>query len=501
MELLQPSWKGKNLQTRKIGGNKYVAMIGSDAMLYIPVNVLPNAIYRLRFELYKESGNGIVLCNIYGNRNFDFPASTIDCNKEIWATYEVDVVTRSFPETIPLIFRIWRGKKGTGTIFVKRLFVELVEGEIKPQNKGQIVSVEKTSEATKPPVLKMPRSNKPRRVQKKKGPRRVSKVATRRVARPAGPHRVTSQSKPPMPLPGTTPPKVGPLKPGEDGIKNSVIISMKNRKDFLDRTLYTYDNQTMPKSEFEIVIIDDGSEQDLLSVCKKHSELSGLQFQFIRVDSRKGAVPQRGWTPALTNNIGFKKARGAVHIITGPETLQKETNMEKTWEVCNGPKCVYGVVHKSHVGFVNMLRKDKGWHENKTFTDLLRRSGHTFMKPAIRGFWWYYAAARREYIMAIKGVDEKYMGGMCGEDDDFAARMIFLGLRLMHDFEILGIHQNHSREDKCDNHSIRFDSVTWQRLRTHNRALLEGCKNAKRPEANRGINWGAEEAIIDMEIF
>jgi len=504
MEILQPLWRGRSISLRKdSAGKKHTAMTGNKALLYIPVKVLEDSVYRITIELYRESGNGIIYCNLYGNKNFDFPTSKIECDRDGWCTFDVDVIAKSFPKTVPLMFRIWRGSNGTGTILVSKIIVELIKGKVKPQKEGVIVSVAKAAAPSK----KKPPGRKKKLSTRVPTSRNLAKrnLAKRKMSVNRSAARQQRNSRgdivPRLPI-GKFLPKVDPLMPGTDGIKVSVIISMKNRADFLNRTLFTYAKQTMSKKEFEIIIVDDGSTDDILGLCKKHAKISGLQFQHIRVDSSKGAIKQKGWTPALTNNIGFKKARGSVLVITGPETLQKETNMEQTWKACHGPTCVYGVVYKSNERFVDAIKKNLKWIEYEYFKTLMNDHKADLERPSTGGFWWYYAATRKEYIMTARGVDERFMLGISGEDDDFAARMRFLGLRLMHDHDILGIHQNHSREDRVDaTHKFRFNRSKWRNLRAYNLGLLMDCRKSGDPIVNKGINWGAEEAIVDMEVF
>jgi len=188
MEILQPSWRGRDIQTRKDGGGKYTAMIGPKSMLYIPVNVLPKAVYNLTIELCRESGNGIVRCNIYGNKNFDFAASEITCDRGEWSTYSIDVVTGRFPPTVPMTFRVWRGSKGTGTMLIRKVKVELVKGEkVKPQTTAKLVSTD--SVAPPPPP--------PKRVNPKKP--RSKRVRDRKARPPRNPKRRKSKSKLPIP--------------------------------------------------------------------------------------------------------------------------------------------------------------------------------------------------------------------------------------------------------------------------------------------------------------
>lgn len=139
MKILQPSWRGRDIQTRKDVAGKYTAMIGIKALLYVPVGVLPKAVYKIIAELCNESGNGIIYCNIYGNKNHDFKASRIKCEEKKWTTFDVDVVTGEFPKTLPMMFRVWRGKDGTGTILIRKFIVELIEGEVKAETEGKII--------------------------------------------------------------------------------------------------------------------------------------------------------------------------------------------------------------------------------------------------------------------------------------------------------------------------------------------------------------------------
>jgi len=110
-------------------------------------------------------------------------------------------------------------------------------------------------------------------------------------------------------------------------------------------------------------------------------------------------------------------------------------------------------------------------------------------------------AVRKEHILAINGVDERFMEGMTGEDDNFALRMAYSGVPLFRDKMIEGIHQDHSVSDKNDVHSIRFNKKQWEKLRNHNGKLLKDWAKSLNPIANVNINWGSDDAIIKKEIF
>ncbi len=473
-----------------------MAMNGPKALLYIPVKVEQKTSYKITIEASRYSGNGIIYCNIYGNKNFDFPQNEFTCDSEDWTRYTFEIKTGLFPKTIPMIFRLWRKPKGTGTILVRRISVEMVKKE-KLSNKiiSNIPMVDKNGKVMKEALRPIER----KAYRKPKPPYKPPRTPPYNPK----PRRIVPGMKSSIRVKTENLPILQDLVPGEDGIKNSVIISVKDREEYLHRTLYSYSKQTMPKNEFELVIVDDGSKDDLLSLCKRHAKSSGLQFQYIRVDTKKGAVFQEGFTPALTNNIGFKNARGSVLIVTGPETLQSEVNMVQTWESCKKPRCIYGYVYKSGLRFTDYLKKNKSdWHKYKSFNDILKIDGAMEIEPDITGFWWYYAAARKEYILGIRGVDERFMKGICGEDDDFANRLRFYGVQLIHNKNIVGIHQNHYSDDRRDTvHNIRFNKRVWNKMRKINSKYLAKTLESENPIANKHIDWGTSEAIIDKEIF
>jgi len=129
MDVIQTNWRGRLLNYKKDGSGIYVAMTGSDSLLYFPVIVEANALYRITLEIRNDSGNGVIYCNIFGNQNFDFPHTRICCDSTEWKTYDADVQTKTFPKTLPFIFRMWRKPEGSGSLSVRRIVVEMIGGE------------------------------------------------------------------------------------------------------------------------------------------------------------------------------------------------------------------------------------------------------------------------------------------------------------------------------------------------------------------------------------
>ena len=136
-----------------------------------------------------------------------------------------------------------------------------------------------------------------------------------------------------------------------------------------------------------------------------------------------------------------------------------------------------------------------------SFNEIINIPGSKADASVLKGWWWYYVAVRKEHLMAINGVDEKFMEGMTGEDDNFALRMSHSGVPLFREHGIVGIHQDHTANDKKDIHAFRFDKRTWKQLRDVSHRLSVEWARTRDPVANRGIEWGTYNAIIKEEIF
>lgn len=286
-------------------------------------------------------------------------------------------------------------------------------------------------------------------------------------------------------------------------MKVSVVISAcDNREKLFDRALHTYSKQTLPKDDFEIVMVDDAKRDDLLYLCKKYHEKNGINFQYIKVDQSKSFYDVKSFTPALTNNVGFRCALGDVVIITGPEILQAENNLAIASTMVNRQQCAYGLVYLSSPLFNDYMSKNDGW-KRRPFVEILEYPGakvDCLTRPPHPPAYWFFMAVRKEYVLRIRGVDERFLGGICGEDDDFANRMRMFGVQPVFEHRMVGIHQNHSIPDKTDNHSIRFTS-DWNILKSHNLGIMRKNLQERKIVVNVFHEWGDPDSIVDKLIL
>lgn len=91
----------------------------------------------------------------------------------------------------------------------------------------------------------------------------------------------------------------------------SIIIATRNRAEVLAQSLTSYLHQTFPVSEYEIIVINDGSTDHTREVVKSFSAGSS---NILYCEQEK-----RG--PATARNVGITKAKGKYLFFTGDDII------------------------------------------------------------------------------------------------------------------------------------------------------------------------------------
>ena len=118
-------------------------------------------------------------------------------------------------------------------------------------------------------------------------------------------------------------------------MKVSVIVALYNTGPRLDALVRSLDAQTLPRDEFEVVLVDDGSTDDTLRAARALA----AQRPNLVVES----IPNSGW-PGRPRNVGLDRARGDYVFFSdhddvfGPRALARMHAMA----VEHGSDVVYG---------------------------------------------------------------------------------------------------------------------------------------------------------------
>lgn len=100
----------------------------------------------------------------------------------------------------------------------------------------------------------------------------------------------------------------------------SVVIPTFNRKNILRKCLYALFDQIYPKSDYEIIIIDDGSTDGTEELVKSLLNNSPCILRYFK-QANKG--------PASARNVGIRNAWGEIILFIGDDIIATPTLLEE----------------------------------------------------------------------------------------------------------------------------------------------------------------------------
>ncbi|HJQ43316.1 MAG TPA: glycosyltransferase [Jatrophihabitantaceae bacterium] len=118
-------------------------------------------------------------------------------------------------------------------------------------------------------------------------------------------------------------------------VKVSVIVALYNTGERLDALVASLDAQTLPRDEFEVILVDDGSSDDTLARAR------GLART--RPHLVVHTIPNSGW-PGRPRNVGLDLARGRYVFFSDHDDAFGERALESVCEMAdrNNSDIVYG---------------------------------------------------------------------------------------------------------------------------------------------------------------
>ena len=119
----------------------------------------------------------------------------------------------------------------------------------------------------------------------------------------------------------------------------SIIIPTRNRAAWLPTCLAHLEQQSFPAARFEIIVADDGSGDDTLSVLERYAQGSPVRI-------RPLPLTHRGFSAA--RNEAVKRATGHLLLFLADDELASPRLLERHWEAHAGAdleQCFHGEVH------------------------------------------------------------------------------------------------------------------------------------------------------------
>ena len=191
-------------------------------------------------------------------------------------------------------------------------------------------------------------------------------------------------------------------------MKYSLIVPVFNRPDEVDELLQSLTEQTL--KDFEVIIVEDGSQKPCKDVCDKYAE---------RLDLKYFMKPNSG--PGQSRNYGAERARGEWLIVLDSDVVLPRTYIEEVEREMNRqPADAFGGPDSAHPSFTP-TQKAISYSMTSFFTTGGIRGG----KKKLDKFF------PRSFNMGIRRDIYQQLGGFSkmrfGEDIDFSYRIVEAG--------------------------------------------------------------------------
>jgi len=217
-------------------------------------------------------------------------------------------------------------------------------------------------------------------------------------------------------------------------MKITIIIPTYNRKDTLKKCLNTVFNQTYPKTDYEVIIIDDGSTDGTEELVNSLLDDSPCAVRYFRQEN-KG--------PAAARNVGIKNAYGKIILFIGDDIIATPTLLEEhiKWHKD------YPDDNVAVLGYVT-------WSPEIKITPFMRwleESGVQFGYPLIKKFddvpcdFFYTSniSLKREFLLENNGLFDEAFPYAAYEDIELAYRLSKKGLQIVYNEKAVAYHEHH----------------------------------------------------------
>lgn len=250
-------------------------------------------------------------------------------------------------------------------------------------------------------------------------------------------------------------------------INISVVIPTYNRIDLLEKTLISLCNQTMMKSTYEVIVVDDGGTDNARDVCDKYIPKLNIRYFWQR---------DIGFRAGKARNIGIAAAEGKYIVFIDSGVLLQQNALERHLSVheksdqplaCIGyvygfeiPENIFAFVTKNIDAHdvdasVKVLKEANALDIRQSQYDELGSSISCWPAP-FDIFWTCHVSAERDELIKVGMFDESY-NTWGGEDVDLGIRLFIGNNKFYMTPEICSVHVPHKKE--VDDHNQASESA------------------------------------------
>jgi len=222
----------------------------------------------------------------------------------------------------------------------------------------------------------------------------------------------------------------------------TVVIPTYNRKDILKKCLKALFNQTYPYSDYEIIVVDDGSTDGTEELVKSLLNSARCTLRYFKQE-HKG--------PAAARNVGIRNAKGEIILFIGDDIIATPTLLEEhsKWhrEYPDDNVAVLGYVTWSpEIEITPFMR----WLENGGPQFHFWQIKDRIEVDAQNYFYTSNISLKRKFLLENNGFFDEEFPYAAFEDNELGYRLKKAGMILNYNKEAVGYHYQYtSLNDAC----------------------------------------------------
>jgi cellulose synthase/poly-beta-1,6-N-acetylglucosamine synthase-like glycosyltransferase len=192
-------------------------------------------------------------------------------------------------------------------------------------------------------------------------------------------------------------------------MKVSVIVPVYNGEKVITNCLKALLNQNYPKNDYEIIVVDDGSTDNTVTVVKKFKKVKLIQ------QKHKG--------PAVARNLGVKHAKGSIVLFTDADCVPSKNWIKNMVEPFKDKQVVgvagtYRTLNKE-----SLVARFAGYEIEERHEKMKNQATIDFIGT-------YSAGYRKNIFLKFGGFDESFPIAS-GEDPELSFRLSKAGLKMV----------------------------------------------------------------------
>jgi glycosyltransferase involved in cell wall biosynthesis len=242
----------------------------------------------------------------------------------------------------------------------------------------------------------------------------------------------------------------------ENAPRCSVIITTYNRVELIRYTLDSLTRQTLPSTQFEVIVVDDGSTDATEELVESYRDRLNLRYFF---------QEDKGWRVAQARNVGIANATTDICVFIDSGVMLHSGCIAahvESHELASGPVAVNGYVFGFNLVYANVQELSQiidaddpdgsidrmlkgGWNDiRESFYEQHSDDYNHLPAPWVM-YWTCNVSAPTPLVRAVGGFDEAFQR-WGGEDLDLAYRMFLGGAEFVLNRAASAIHYPHYKD-------------------------------------------------------